>query len=228
MVGGRNRPAAGLTVPVFDERLRPTKATLLSPVAERMPAVDADRLTGLALGFGLAAGVAAARSWWWLALVLFLAGRLFDGLDGEVARGQGATSDAGGYTDITADTLVYIAVPIGASIGSSIDHVWPITALLLASFYLNTITWAYLSAVLEKRSAAGERTTSVVMPAGLIEGTETIAFFVVMLAIPAWLDWTMAVMAAAVTVGAAIRFVQGRHRIRDASSQPAGVGRTHS
>ncbi len=201
------------------------KATLLSPVVERMPAVDADRLTALGLVLGLGAGVAAARSWWWLALVLFLAGRLIDGLDGEVARRRRSASDAGGYTDIVADTIVYAAIPIGASIGSSIDHVWPITAALLASFYLNTITWAYLAAVFEKRATASERTTSVVMPAGLVEGAETIAFFIVMLLVPARLDWTLAAMAVAVTAGACIRFVQGRRLISGRDSALASPGR---
>jgi phosphatidylglycerophosphate synthase len=175
---------------------------------------------------GLASAGAAATSIWWLAVVLFLAGRLMDGLDGELARANGSASDSGGYADIVADAVVYAAIPIGAAVGSSIDHIWPITAALLASFYLNTMTWTYLSAVIEKRrerarsipNDGGSSMTAVAMPAGLVEGFETMLFLVVMLSIPQSLDWTMAIMAIAVTAGAAIRFVQGRRWLEDGRS----------
>ncbi len=189
------------------------KATILGPVVDRVPSRAADALTAAGVVLGLGAAVAAAWSSWWLALLLFLAGRMVDGLDGEVARRHRTASDAGGYADIVADTVVYAAIPIGASVGSSIDGIWPVTAVLLGSFYVNTITWAYLAAILEKRSVASARATSIVMPAGLVEGAETIAFFTVMLLVPQWLDWTMGVMAGAVGLGAAIRFVQGRARV---------------
>ena len=60
-------------------------------------------------------------------------------------------------------------------------------ALLLSSFYVNAASWMYLSAVLEKRSvgaAARGETTSVTMPSGLIEGTETILFYALFLLFP--------------------------------------------
>lgn len=179
---------------------------------------------GLALGLG--AALAAADSRWVLALVLFAANRLVDGLDGDVARARSEESDHGGYADIVADSIVYAAVPLGAAAGSDLDHIWPIAAVLLASFYLNTTTWMYLAAVIEKRGRAsgaeiGAGTvTSTVMPAGLIEGAETAAFFTVMLAVPMWLDWTMAVMAFAVLVGAGVRFVRGHRNLRVADAAP--------
>ncbi len=52
------------------------------------------------------------------------------------------------------------------------------------------------------------------MPSGLVEGAETIVFFLFMLAFPSWLDWTMGIMAAAVAIGAGLRFVSGHRSLR--------------
>lgn len=206
---------------MLDARLRPAKQLVLAPISTHLGPISPHTLTASGMVLGLAAAGAAALAVWWLGIVLLLVSRLLDGLDGELARSRGTSSDAGGYADIVADTVVYAAVPIGAAIGSSIDHIWIVTALLLASFYLNTITWTYLSAVIEKRRAGAvlaarsrrSEATSVVMPTGLVEGFETMVFFVVMLSLPRWLDWTMGAMAAAVTVGAVARFVGGQRRL---------------
>lgn len=196
---------------------------MLAPVADRLGRINPQAITVASVVFGLSAAVAAAGAMFWSAVALFLVGRLMDGLDGEVARGRGVASDAGGYADIVADTVVYAAVPIGAAIGSSIGHIWPVTAMLLASFYLNTITWSYLSALIEKRRPDGERgPTSVAMPPGLVEGFETIIFFTVVLALPQWMDWTMGVMAVAVTVGAVLRFIGGRRQLSSIRSADSG------
>ena len=75
--------------------------------------------------------------------------------------------------------------------------------VLLASFYVNTISWSYLSAIAERRRAvADDRLTSIELPGGLVEGAETVVFFTAMLLLPTWtpvLCWVMAV-AVAVTI----------------------------
>ncbi len=211
-----------LTSPVFDDRLRPTKQRLLAPIVDLVAVLPPLGLTGAGLALGLASAFAAADSRWLLAGVLFVANRLVDGLDGDVARERSEVTDDGGYADIVADTIVYAAIPLGAAAGSDIDHIWPITGVLLASFYVNITTWTYLAALIEKRgrltnNSAGPHSdpaTSAVMPAGLVEGAETIVFFLFMLAFPRWLDWTMGVMAAAVVLGAGQRFVRGHRGLR--------------
>jgi phosphatidylglycerophosphate synthase len=207
---------------VFDERLRPTKQRILGPLVGRLGAVEPSWMTALGLGLGLGSAVAAALGAWPAALVLFVVSRIADGIDGELARADASSTDAGGYADIVADTAVFAAIPLGAAIGSDLDHIWPITAALLGSFYLNTITWSYLAALYEKRSArttgAGRSAsagTSVVMPPGLIEGSESIVFFAVMLALPRWLDWTMITMSSLVVVGALMRFGNGHRQLAE-------------
>lgn len=213
--------AARLTFLVFDARLRETKQRFFAPVVDLVAVVPPLGLTFAGLFVGLAAAGAAADSRWFLALFLFVANRVIDGLDGEVARATSIDSDEGGYADMVADTIVYAAIPLGAATGSELDHIWPLAALLVASFYVNITTWTYLAALFEKRGrVAGQAATSIVMPPGLIEGAETVAFFVFMLAFPTWIDWAMGVMAVAVFAGAAVRFVRGVRRLRVTSGVP--------
>ncbi len=187
-----------------DELLRGPKEAILGPIARRTPrAVHPAAVTGLGLVPGVGAAVAAALGRPWLAVALWLLNRIMDGLDGVIARQQGRQSDLGGYLDILADFVVYAAVPIGLATAAGTTGAWIAAAVLLASFFLNTVSWAYLAAILERRGqgaeARGERTT-VTMPSGLIEGAETVVLFAVMLAVPAWTVPLFWAMAAAVVV----------------------------
>lgn len=54
---------------------------------------------------GLAAAGAAALQWHWGALGLWLLNRVFDGLNGMVARAHAIQSDFGGYLNIVLDFI---------------------------------------------------------------------------------------------------------------------------
>lgn len=189
---------------MLDRSLRPLKDRLLEPAAGLLARrVRATALTGLSLTVTLVAAGFAAAGWYWVGLAAWLAGRVLDGLDGLVARRRGDASDLGGYLDMLADTIGYAAVPIGVAYGVDEPNTWIAVAFLLGSFYVNTISWAYLSAVLEKRGAGATATgepTSVTMPPALVEGAETIVFFCIFLAVPALATWWFTVMAAMVAV----------------------------
>lgn len=196
---------------MLDQRLRRTKEKVLGPlgaaVAPHAPPL-ALTLGGLLLTLA-AAGLAAVEQWSG-ALVLWLLGRLLDGLDGVVARRRGAAGDLGGMLDLVADTVGYAAVPLGVAAGLDERGGWVAVAVLLATFYVNAVTWTYLAALLEKRAAGAGATgelTSTTMPAGLVEGTETIVLFALLLAVPGWAVATMVVMAVAVLATAAQRVV---------------------
>ncbi|MCK7519029.1 MAG: hypothetical protein MZV64_15540 [Ignavibacteriales bacterium] len=93
--------------------------------------------------------------------------RVLDGLDGLLARMHDKQSDFGGYVDILTDFVVYAALPIGLVAGSPSNERYLALAFMLASFYVNTASWMYLAAILEKRSARDPDTqTTIVMPAG--------------------------------------------------------------
>ncbi|MEQ1700086.1 MAG: CDP-alcohol phosphatidyltransferase family protein [Ilumatobacteraceae bacterium] len=173
---------------MLDRSLRTVKDRALQPVAERLSRrVSAGWLTALALAAGLATAGAAAAGWRVGAVLLWWLSRLLDGIDGPVARARGQQRDLGGYLDILGDSVGYAAIPIGIAAAQGRSAVWIACAVLLATFYLNTLSWTYLAAVAEKRasgaSATGE-STSVHMPTGLVEGTETIVLYTLMLAWP--------------------------------------------
>ena len=176
------------------------------PVADRLD-VTPIGVTGFGLLVGLAAAGAAGQGWWFLALAGWLLNRLLDGLDGMVARSFGRQTDLGGYLDMVSDVVVYGAIPLGVASGRGDRASWMAAAVLVASFYLNIVAWLYLSALLEKRhqgASSRGQSTSVAMPGGVVEGTETILLFSVLLALPAIAPWTMVVMAAAVTLTAGL------------------------
>jgi len=113
--------------------------------------------------------------------VLWLFSRVLDGLDGLLARVHKKQSDFGGYLDILLDFFIYAALPIALVISAPSDQRYLALAFMLASFYINSASWMYLAAILEKNNhqrakdvAASQTSTSIVMPRGLIGGTETI------------------------------------------------------
>lgn len=169
---------------MFDQTLRPWKTRVLAPVAGQAAWLPPNVLTAAGLGLGLTAAFAVAVQAPGIAVALWLANRVIDGLDGEVARLNQRQTDLGGYLDILADMSVYAAlsVALGWQAGTTLG--WVATAVLLASFYLNTASWMFLSAVLSRRPDRPQRSTTIEMPTGLVEGVETIVLFTAMLLVP--------------------------------------------
>lgn len=157
---------------------------------------------------GLGAALCAATGRPILATVLWLVNRLLDGLDGTLARARGRQTDLGAYLDILMDFVVYAAVPIGLAVNADTTNTWIAAAVLLASFYVNTISWAYLSALLARREReTSGQFTSVTMPGGLIEGAETVVLYALMLAVPSFAPTLFLAMAAAVVITIGQRMV---------------------
>lgn len=185
---------------MLDSVLRPVKDRYLGPVvAGPVGRLHPMVMSGLSLLTAIGAGVAASQRLAFVAVALWLLSRIADGLDGAVARARGTASDLGGFVDIVFDTIGYAAVPLGVAAGIDTRAGWIVTAVLLATFYVNAVSWTYIAAVLEKRGPTGA-VTSVVMPRGLVEGTETIVFFALALAVPSIAVWVFGVMAAAVAI----------------------------
>lgn len=176
---------------MLDRLLRSPKDHALRPITAALaPWIAPIVLTGVSLFAGILSGLLAAAGLTWWALGWWWVSRIADGLDGPVARARGQSSDLGGYLDILGDTVVYVAIPLGVAIGVGDDRVWIATAVLLATFYVNAVSWLFIAAVIEKRAAATTSgrtkmgTTTIVMPSGLVEGTETIVAFSLLLAFP--------------------------------------------
>lgn len=199
---------------MLDSRLRPVKDVLLAVPARGVSRfLTANQLTLIGLGCAIAAAIAAARGLMIAGLAFWLVSRFVDGLDGAVARFRGQVDDFGGYSDIVSDTISYAAIPTGIAFGIGTKEIWIAAAVLLGTFYINSVSWTYLSAIFEKRGVGASETnevTTVTMPSGLIEGSETVIFFSLFLLIPAIAGVGFLVMAGAVCIGIVQRFFQAR------------------
>lgn len=171
---------------MFDTPLRKVKDRVGTPLARSLSRVSPTTVSLIGLVIALFAAWSAYRQIYFAAFVLWILNRVLDGLDGLLARLHNKQSDFGGYVDILTDFVAYAALPIGLVAGSPSSERYLALAFLLASFYINTASWMYLAALLEKRALHGSDTqTSIVMPAGLIGGFETIIAFSIFALFPA-------------------------------------------
>ncbi|MGE0307646.1 MAG: CDP-alcohol phosphatidyltransferase family protein [Acidimicrobiia bacterium] len=203
---------------MIDSALRTAKDRLVGPAARGIAGhIGPGWLTALSLAGGIGGGIAAGFGMRWQAVAVWLLGRVFDGLDGAVAREGDRQSDLGGYLDMMADTIGYAAVPIGIAVAQGSVGTWTWCAVLLATFYANTMSWTYLAAIAEKRGGGAGHTwerTTVHMPTGLVEGAETVLLFVLMLSFPDQAIWWFSAMAALVGVTVIQRVVWAIRKLR--------------
>ena len=173
---------------MFDAQIRP----LIDPPLNRLGqglarvGVGADTVTLVGLGLGLLSAVLIAVGAPGMALVPLLLSRVADGLDGAVARATRKT-DFGGYLDITSDFLFYGAMPLAFVLADPSTN-GAAGAFLLTSFYINGASFLGYAILAEKR---GMETTkrgakSLYFTGGLLEGFETIVFFVALCLFPSY------------------------------------------
>lgn len=177
--------------------------------------ISANAVTLIGLVLGLLSAVMIAQGAPFAALIPLLASRLADGLDGAIARATHKT-DFGGYLDIASDFLFYGAVPVGFVVLNPTDNAIA-GAVLLLSFYFNAASFLGFAILAEKRgmetSAQGSK--SLYYSNGLLEGTETILFFVALCLMPwafAPLAWVFAILCFAT---AALRIWAAREIFQD-------------
>jgi len=182
-------------------------------LARRGIGADSVTLVGLALGLGAALMI--ALGWTALALIPLLASRLADGLDGAIARAT-QPSDFGGFLDITADFLFYGAIPL-AFVLADPDRNGLAGAVLLAAFYFNGSSFLALAIMAAKRGikTSAQGLKSLYYSNGLLEGTETILFFVLICLFPqafVLMAWIFALLC---FVSGGLRVWGARHLLSD-------------
>lgn len=213
---------------MLDSRVR----RALAPTLDRAGAVLADAgvpplvLTGAGFAAGAGACVAVGLHAWTAALVLWLANRMLDGLDGPVARRHGAT-DLGGFLDIVADFAVYAGFVVALAV--AVPDARIACLALLCAYYVSGTAFLALSSLLERRGVgmdeAIDRTAgryfdgrSLRFVGGLAEGTETVVVYVLFTVLPqhaAVIAWTFT---AAVAVTASQRVALGIALLRRGGS----------
>lgn len=199
---------------MYDTALRDIKEKTFAPLALRLSSrIHPNHISVAALGVGLLSVAAVAQGEYGVGLALWAANRTLDGLDGVVARCQGTQSDFGGYLDLLLDYVIYLTVPIAFIYAQpSMAGLWAVV-FLISSFVMTIVSWAVLSAILEKRAwresqrQIGGKLTTVEMPTGLIEGTETVIFYSLFFLLPAQVTWLFWLMGALVLVSVAQRMI---------------------
>lgn len=172
---------------MFDSKLR----RLIDPPLNGSAAwlartgVSANALTIFGALLGLAAALAISQQLFALGLLLILINRIFDGFDGAVARINGAT-EWGGYLDTLADFLFYVSVPVAFGLASD-TNLLP-ALLLIASFTLTAVSFLGFAAIAARRGDAdgAHGAKAFIYSTGLMEGGETIAFFILFCLFPAY------------------------------------------
>ncbi|MCB5177633.1 CDP-alcohol phosphatidyltransferase family protein [Microvirga lenta] len=177
--------------------------------------VSANAVTMLGLVTGLAAALMIALRFDGAALVLFAVNRVLDGLDGAVARSSERT-DRGGLLDIVFDFTVYGAVPLAFALREPDTFAVP-AAVLLMSFYVNGASFLAFAAIAAKRGLDTQTRgiKSIYFSAGLMEGTETILFFLAMILVPAWFPILAYAFAGLTFMSALARIVLAWYAFRD-------------
>lgn len=150
--------------------------------------VSPNSLTITGFCIGLLAIPAISYHHYYLAMILILVNRIFDGLDGAVAR-QISPTDLGGYLDIVFDFIVYSGVVFAFALADHQNALY--SALLLFSFMGTASSFLAYAIIAAKRDIT---TTKRGLKAfyylgGLAEGTETIIFMIISCVWPDYFKW---------------------------------------
>ena len=202
---------------MIDRFVRPLLDPPLNGMARTLArsGLTANQITLAGLGLGVLAFVALWSGANEFALLLLLLNRLADGLDGALARIKGPT-EFGGYLDIVSDFVLWALLPLGFAL---LDPANALAAALLLASFIATATTFLAHAILAAK--AGEETSvrgkkSFFHLGGLTEGTETIAFFVLVMMWPSLFIPAAFIFAAMATITAFMRVVE-THRLSSKS-----------
>ena len=138
--------------------------------------------------FGLCCFYFIINSLFLLAIIFLFLNRLFDGLDGAIARLNGET-DIGAFYDIILDFIFYSLFPI-AFVFVDLNNSYSICFLLL-SFVATQTTFLASAWIIEKNkiSISNGHKKSFFYSGGITEGFETIICFTLMLLFHEFIDY---------------------------------------
>ena len=169
--------------------------------------MSANMLTISGAGLALGAAFFVTQSNFIAALGFILLNRIIDGLDGAVARVNGPT-ELGGYLDTICDYIFYISIPVAFGFIDPVNHIPAL--LLVASFTLTAVSFLAFAAIAARRarddSAHGPK--ALIYSTGLMEGAETISFFVLFCLFPSFFPTLAIIFAALCLLTVVQRFIR--------------------
>jgi phosphatidylglycerophosphate synthase len=199
---------------MFDRQMLALTKPAVDAVARAInrAGVTANQISLGGFMLGMLAAVLIAHGDIMLAIVPLLLNRLLDGLDGAVARLQGAT-DRGAFLDTTLDFLFYAAIPLAFAFCNPAGNALAAT-VLLASFIGTGTSFLAYAIIAEKR---GDKSTAYPNKGfyylgGLTEGFETVLCFIAMCIWPQHFSAIAYVYAAMCCLTTLTRLIAGWHR----------------
>lgn len=201
---------------MFDNKLRPLVDPALTRLAVRLTrwGIGANAVTWFGFGLGICAALAIWNQYYLIGLVLLLASRLCDGLDGAVAR-MNAKTDLGGFLDIVLDFAFYGLIPLAFILADPSSNAVA-GAVLIFVFYVNGASFLAFALMAQKRgldeSALGSK--SFLYTSGLAEAGETIAVFMLFCLFPGWFSTIAFVFGAVVVITTLSRFARAYSNFR--------------
>tara|TARA_B100001093_G_scaffold423467_1_gene416388 strand:- start:71 stop:673 length:603 start_codon:yes stop_codon:yes gene_type:complete len=163
---------------MIDEKINKYAHSYLNPIANILcrKGIDANWVTTLGLLIAFLCFIALSYGSFYLGVILILTNRFLDGLDGSLAR-LSKPRKFGAFFDITSDFAFYALIPLGFTVFSPHENALP-TAFLLAAFYLNGSSFLTEAIIVEKYNIeTDQKNKGFFYSFGLIEGFETICFF---------------------------------------------------
>ena len=151
--------------------------------------IHANTITLVGFLLGVFAAISIILHAWIFAFILIAISRVFDGLDGGVARASQKT-DLGGYLDIVLDFFFYGMIPLAFVIAYPEQNAVA-GAFLLFSFYASGTAFLAFAITAEKRGLKtdAQGSKSLYYLGGIAEGTETILILCLMCLIPQWFSF---------------------------------------
>ncbi|WP_153446962.1 CDP-alcohol phosphatidyltransferase family protein [Vibrio algicola] len=141
--------------------------------------ISANQVTVVGFLIGLLALPALWSQHYTLALLLIIINRIADGLDGAIAR-QSKITEAGGFLDISLDFMFYALMPLGFILAEPQQNAIA-GAILLVSFVGTGSSFLAFASVAAKLGIDNPiyPNKSLYYIAGITEGSETIALFII-------------------------------------------------
>ncbi|MEZ5824706.1 MAG: CDP-alcohol phosphatidyltransferase family protein [Geminicoccaceae bacterium] len=184
----------------------------LTAMGKRLHALSirADTITWAGFVFGFGCMVAIATGHFMVALMLLIASRLADGLDGAVARIDGAT-DLGGFLDITLDFIFYSGFVFAFALYDPGSNALA-ASFLVFSFIGTASSFLAFAIMAARRGLSSERRgrKSFYYLGGLTEATETLTLFIALCIWPdlfAWAAWLFGMLCWLTTAGRIVQAI---------------------
>jgi phosphatidylglycerophosphate synthase len=179
--------------------------------------VSANACTVAGFALGMTGCIAIGFQQYLLGLIFILANRLADGLDGSVAR-QSRSTDVGGFLDFVLDVLFYGGVPVAFAIAQPADLL-P-ACFLVYSFMGTTGSFLAFAVIAAKCGVTSDQDgrKSFFYSVGLMEGTETVIFFVLFCLFPGRFGILAWIFAGLCWITVALRIISGVMTFRDRTS----------